>query len=116
MAVLTETIAIEMDGRVTAQCPGGPPTNPETVTALVICRRPIEGEGPDNALEQLPYTCRDDELSYGPQTGFYQLDCAPPFPTDSCDGRLSIFLQMEFADRDGPYVVDVSGPRLSQCQ
>ena len=67
-------------------------------------------------FEQLPYTCGDDELGYAPQAGFYQLNCAPPFPTDSCDGRLSIFLQLEVEGREGPYVIDVSGLQLGRCR
>jgi len=110
-----DTISVRFQGRIRTRC-GATVRPPATLSAMMICQRPSAGGRVGNmADEQLPYECPAEQVTYAPNTGFFDIDCAPPFPTDSCDGRLSFFLRYTLLDGSGPYIKDVTSPSISNC-
>jgi hypothetical protein len=53
-------------------------------------------------------------MNYSPNSGYYTLDCNPPFPVGPCSGRIDIYVRGEFVGREGPYIAKVNDLNAAQ--
>jgi hypothetical protein len=108
-------INLQMTGQVWAQCPRGDPIYPDSLQVMLICVA-RDMDAPDG-VSQLPYLCPEDNMNYSPNSGYYELDCTPPFPVGPCSGVIDIYLRGLFAGREGPYIAKLNDLNTArQCQ
>lgn len=105
-------ISVEMTGQVWAQCPRGERLYPDSLQVMVICVA-RDTDAPDG-VNQLPYLCPEAGMNYSPNSGYYNLDCNPPFPVEMCSGRIDIHVRGEFLGREGAYIAKINDFNAAQ--
>ena len=101
----TDSFNVTASGQVWAQCGNLAPAYPSSLEIMLICvARDAQAE---DGVSQLPYVCPESGINYSPNSGYYTLDCTPPFPVEPCTGRVSMYIRAEFDGREGPYIANV---------
>ena len=84
----------------------------DSLQVMVICLA-RDLDAPDG-VNQLPYVCPEAGMNYSPNSGYYTLQCNPPFPVAECSGRIDFYLRAEFEGREGPYIAKINDLNTAQ--